>query len=114
MAVARDVCVDIDAMRTAAWSAGALARRSTEVQVARLLGLPVADGHGRRIGRTREIQAEREGPDWVARGYVIRVGGLIDRPAAGGIAQAPLGCSRLGAGTGRSPGTSSTSPIPPG
>jgi hypothetical protein len=64
---------------------------STEVHVERLLGRPVTDGRGRRIGRIEEIQAEREGPDWVVRGYVIGVDGLIERLAASGIAQALLG-----------------------
>jgi hypothetical protein len=64
---------------------------SAEVHVERLLGRPVVDGRGRRIGRIEEIHAEREGPEWVVRGYVIGVDGLIERLAAGGIARALLG-----------------------
>jgi len=64
---------------------------SAEVHLERLLGRPVLDGRGRRIGRIEEVQAEREGPEWVVRGYVIGVDGLIERLAAGGIARALLG-----------------------
>jgi hypothetical protein len=64
---------------------------SAEVHVERLLGRQVVDGRGRRIGRIEEVQAEREGPDWVVRGYVIGVDGLIERLAAGGIVRALLG-----------------------
>jgi hypothetical protein len=62
-----------------------------EIRAERLLGCLVRDARGRRVGRIEEIQAEREGPEWVVRGYVVGVDGLIERLAAGGIAQALLG-----------------------
>jgi hypothetical protein len=64
---------------------------SAEVRVERLLGCMVIDERGHRVGRIEEIQAEREGLEWIVRGYVLGVGGLIERLAAGGIAQALLG-----------------------
>ena len=64
---------------------------SAEVRVERLLGRTVVDGRGRGVGRIEEIQAEREGPEWVVRGYVLGVDGLIERLAAGAIVQGLLG-----------------------
>ena len=64
---------------------------SAEVHVERLLGRMVVDDRGGRVGRIEEIQANREGREWVVRGYVVGVGGLIERLAAGGIARALLG-----------------------
>jgi hypothetical protein len=64
---------------------------SSEVRVERLLGRVVVDGHGRRVGRIEEIQAEREGPEWVVKSYVIGVDGLLERLAAGAIAQGIVG-----------------------
>ena len=64
---------------------------SSEVRVERLLGRAVVDAHGRRIGRIEEVQAEREGPEWVVRGYVLGVDGLLERLAAGAIAQGVVG-----------------------
>jgi hypothetical protein len=64
---------------------------SSEVRVERLLGRVVVDGHGRRVGRIEEIQAEREGPEWVVKTYVIGVDGLLERLAAGAIAQGIVG-----------------------
>jgi hypothetical protein len=63
----------------------------TEVRVERLLGRTVIDARGRRVGRIEEIQAEREGPEWVVRGYVLGVDGLIERLAAGAIVAGLLG-----------------------
>ena len=62
-----------------------------EMHVERLLGRCVLDTHGRNVGRIEEIQAEREGRDYVIRGYVLGVGGLIERLAAGAILRALLG-----------------------
>lgn len=62
-----------------------------EVRVERLLGRLVRDGRGRHVGRIEEIRAEREGDEWVVRGYVLGLGGLIERLAAGAIARAVLG-----------------------
>ncbi len=62
-----------------------------EARVERLLGRPVVDARGRRVGRIEEIRAEREGGEWVVRGYVLGIDGLIERLAAGAIVQALLG-----------------------
>ena len=64
---------------------------SSEVRVERLLGRVVVDAHGRRVGRIEEVQAEREGPEWVVRSYVLGVDGLLERLAAGAIAQGIVG-----------------------
>ena len=64
---------------------------TSEARVEQLLGRTVIDGSGRRVGRIEEIQAEREGPEWVVRGYVLGVDGLIERLAAGAIVQGLLG-----------------------
>ena len=64
---------------------------TSEVHVEQLLGRPVIDGAGRRVGRIEEIQAERVGPEWVVRGYVLGVDGLLERLAAGAIVGALLG-----------------------
>jgi hypothetical protein len=64
---------------------------STEARVERLLGRVVVDAHGRRIGRIEEVQAEREGPEWVVRAYVLGVDGLLERLAAGAIVQGIVG-----------------------
>jgi hypothetical protein len=64
---------------------------TSEVRVEQLLGRTVIDRRGRRFGRIEEIQAEREGPEWVVRGYVLGVDGLIERLAAGAIVQGLLG-----------------------
>ena len=62
-----------------------------EIHVERLLGRRVLDTRGRSLGRIEEILAERDGRDWVIRGYVLGLGGLIERLAAGAIVQALLG-----------------------
>jgi hypothetical protein len=64
---------------------------TSEARVERLLGRPVIDARGRRVGRIEEIQAERDGPEWVVRGYVLGMDGLLERLAAGAIAEALLG-----------------------
>ena len=64
---------------------------SSEVRVERLIGRIVVDAHGRRIGRIEEVQAEREGGEWVVRGYVLGVDGLLERLAAGAIVQGIVG-----------------------
>jgi hypothetical protein len=65
--------------------------KAMQVALEKLLGRTVIDGRGRRVGRIEEIQAEREGPEWVVRGYVLGVDGLIERLAAGAIVQGLLG-----------------------
>lgn len=62
-----------------------------EARVERLLGRSVLDTGGRRVGRIEEIHAERDGQQWVVQSYVLGLGGLIERIAAGGIARALLG-----------------------
>jgi hypothetical protein len=62
-----------------------------EVRLERLLGRSVVDGRGRRVGRIEEVQAEREGPEWVVRAYVLGLDGLLERLAAGAIVQGIVG-----------------------
>ncbi|HXU90268.1 MAG TPA: hypothetical protein VFQ62_15550 [Methylomirabilota bacterium] len=64
---------------------------SSELRVEHLLGRVVVDSAGRRIGRIEEVQAEREGPEWVVQSYVLGVDGLLERLAAGAIVQGIVG-----------------------
>jgi hypothetical protein len=64
---------------------------SRELRVERLLGRSVVDAHGRRVGRIEEVQAEREGAEWVVRRYVLGLDGLLERLAAGAIVQGLVG-----------------------
>jgi hypothetical protein len=62
-----------------------------EVHVERLVGRRVLDTEGRALGRIEDIRAEREEGEWIVRDYVLGVGGLIERLAAGPLVASLLG-----------------------
>jgi hypothetical protein len=62
-----------------------------EVRLELLLGRRVRDAGGRDIGRIEEVRVERRDSDWLVSDYVLGVGGLLERLAAGTIARAVLG-----------------------
>ena len=59
--------------------------------VERLLGRRVVDARGRRVGRIEEVRADRDGPNWVVREYVLGLDSLVERLAAGAIVHALFG-----------------------
>ena len=63
-----------------------------EVHLQQLLGRPVFDRRGgRTVGRIEEVRAERQDGEWIVREYVLGVGGLVERLAAGGLVASLLG-----------------------
>ena len=62
-----------------------------EVHVERLVGRRVLDTEGRALGRIEDVRAEREEGEWIVRDYVLGVGGLIERLAAGPLVATLLG-----------------------
>jgi sporulation protein YlmC with PRC-barrel domain len=62
-----------------------------EVRLEDLLGRRVLDRGGRRLGRLEEVHAEREDGEWIVREYVLGVGGLVERLAAGELVASLLG-----------------------
>ena len=56
-----------------------------EIRLEHLLGRRVVDRRGRVVGRVEEVHAEREDGEWIVREYVLGVGGLIERLAAGAL-----------------------------
>jgi hypothetical protein len=59
--------------------------RSRVVRIELLLGAPVIDGAGRRVGRIEEFKAVRKGDDVLIVEYVMGLAGLIERLSAWGI-----------------------------
>jgi sporulation protein YlmC with PRC-barrel domain len=62
-----------------------------EVHVEQLVGRRVLDTRGRPVGRLHEVRAERVEGDWIVTDYVLGVGGLIERLAAGALVASVLG-----------------------
>lgn len=62
-----------------------------EVRLELLLGRRVRDKAGRRIARVEEVRAERDNGEWIVREYVLGVGGLVERLAAGPLVAGLLG-----------------------
>jgi hypothetical protein len=61
-----------------------------EVRLEQLLGRPVTDARGQRVGRIEEVRVERRGDDWLVSDYILGLDGLLERLAAGAIAHAIL------------------------
>lgn len=62
-----------------------------EVRVELLLGRRVLDTRGRAAGRIEAVRAERRDGEWLVSEYVLGVGGLVERLAAGALAAGLLG-----------------------
>ena len=62
-----------------------------EIRLEQLIGRRVVDGSGRVVGRLEVVHAEREDGEWIVREYVLGVGGLVERLAAGGVVASLLG-----------------------
>jgi sporulation protein YlmC with PRC-barrel domain len=62
-----------------------------EIRLEHLLGRRVVDGRGRVVGRLEEVHAEREEGEWIVREYVLGLGGLVERLAAGALVASLLG-----------------------
>jgi len=62
-----------------------------EIRLEHLLGRRVIDRRGRVVGRIEEVHAEREDGEWIVREYVLGVGGLVERLAAGDLVVSLLG-----------------------
>ena len=54
-----------------------------EWRLDRLLGRPVVNRNGHRVGRIEEFRAEQKGGRWELTGYVIGVAGLAERLGVG-------------------------------
>ena len=53
-----------------------------DVRLELLLGRPVRDPDGKKIGRVEEIRAEQQDGEWVVKEYLIGAGGLLVRLSA--------------------------------
>jgi sporulation protein YlmC with PRC-barrel domain len=62
-----------------------------EIRLEQLIGRRVVDGRGRVVGRLEEVHAEREEGEWIVREFVLGVGGLVERLAAGDLVASLLG-----------------------
>ena len=62
-----------------------------EIRLEQLLGRRVVDRRGHMVGHVEEVHAEREDGEWIVREYVLGVGGLVERLAAGDLVASLLG-----------------------
>ena len=62
-----------------------------EIHLEQLVGRRVVDARGRHIGRIEEVRAERRDAEWIVGDYVLGIGGLVERLAAGELVSNVLG-----------------------
>ena len=62
-----------------------------EIHLEQLVGRRVVDARGRHIGRIEEVRAERRDAEWIVGDYVLGIGGLVERLAAGPLVRNVLG-----------------------
>lgn len=55
---------------------------SRELHLELLLGKPVIDATGKRVGRIEEVRAEQQGNEWVIQEYLVGSTALLERLSA--------------------------------